>query len=110
MRAFGHSNSTALTISASLAQVGEFSFILAALGISLGLLPEEGRDLILAGAIISILANPVLFDLLQRWKGIEREDIAKDTPAAAEGIAPASSPATPSSSATAASAASRARG
>jgi CPA2 family monovalent cation:H+ antiporter-2 len=52
---------TALTISASLGQIGEFSFILAALGVELGLLPEEGRDLILAGAIISIILNPLLF-------------------------------------------------
>jgi len=52
---------TALTISASLGQIGEFSFILATLGVSLGQLPEEGRDLILAGAIISIILNPLLF-------------------------------------------------
>ena len=52
---------TALTISASLAQIGEFSFILAGLGVGLALLPEQGRDLILAGAIISILLNPLLF-------------------------------------------------
>ncbi|MGH6883887.1 MAG: NAD-binding protein, partial [Hypericibacter sp.] len=57
---------TALTISASLAQIGEFSFILAGLGVSLGLLPEEGRDLILAGAIISILLNPLAFAVLDR--------------------------------------------
>jgi CPA2 family monovalent cation:H+ antiporter-2 len=52
---------TALTVSASLAQIGEFSFILAALGRSLGLLPELGQNLILAGAIISIAVNPLLF-------------------------------------------------
>jgi CPA2 family monovalent cation:H+ antiporter-2 len=61
VRAFGHPNSTALTISASLAQIGEFSFILAALGVALGLLPERGQELILATAIISILLNPALF-------------------------------------------------
>jgi CPA2 family monovalent cation:H+ antiporter-2 len=61
VRAFGHSTETALTISASLAQIGEFSFILAGLGVSLGLMPEAGRDLILAGAIISILLNPLVF-------------------------------------------------
>jgi CPA2 family monovalent cation:H+ antiporter-2 len=66
VRIFGHSWTTALTISASLAQVGEFSFILAALGVQLGLLPEAGRDLVLAGAILSILANPLLFALLDR--------------------------------------------
>ncbi|KQV59063.1 YbaL family putative K(+) efflux transporter [Duganella sp. Root336D2] len=53
--------STALMVSASLAQIGEFSFILAALGISLGLLPHEGQSLILAGAILSIALNPLMF-------------------------------------------------
>jgi CPA2 family monovalent cation:H+ antiporter-2 len=66
VRAFRYSGGVALTISASLAQVGEFSFILAGLGVGLGLMPEEGQDLILAGAIVSILINPVLFDLLDR--------------------------------------------
>jgi monovalent cation:H+ antiporter-2, CPA2 family len=66
VRAFGHSSTTALTISASLAQIGEFSFILAALGTDLGMLPKEGRDLILAGAIISIFANPFLFSLFAK--------------------------------------------
>jgi len=61
VRLFGHPNSTALTISASLAQIGEFSFILGSLGVSLALLPKEGSDLILAGAIFSILINPLLF-------------------------------------------------
>jgi CPA2 family monovalent cation:H+ antiporter-2 len=61
---------TAITVSASLAQIGEFSFILAALGISLELMPKEGQSLILAGAIISIAVNPLLFkaiEPLQRW-------------------------------------------
>jgi len=52
---------TAITVSASLAQIGEFSFILAALGMSLELLPQLGQNLILAGAIISIAVNPLLF-------------------------------------------------
>ena len=52
---------TALVVAASLAQVGEFSFILAGLGMSLGLLPKEGNSLILAGALISIAINPLLF-------------------------------------------------
>ncbi len=55
---------TAITVSASLAQIGEFSFILAALGISLGLLPEMGQNLILAGAIVSIAVNPLMFKLV----------------------------------------------
>jgi CPA2 family monovalent cation:H+ antiporter-2 len=58
--------STALTVAVSLAQIGEFSFILVSLGVSLELLPEMGRDLILAGAIIAILLNPMLFSLLDR--------------------------------------------
>jgi CPA2 family monovalent cation:H+ antiporter-2 len=66
VRAFGYPTATALTISASLAQIGEFSFILAGLGLSLGLLPAEGRDLILAGALISILVNPLLFAAIDR--------------------------------------------
>jgi monovalent cation:H+ antiporter-2, CPA2 family len=68
VRAFGRPNSTALTISASLAQIGEFSFILAGLGVSMGVLPTEGRDLILAGAIISILLNPFLFVIFERLR------------------------------------------
>jgi CPA2 family monovalent cation:H+ antiporter-2 len=52
---------TALTVSAGLAQIGEFSFILAQLGTSLGLLPTEGQSLVLAGALISIAINPLLF-------------------------------------------------
>ncbi|MFG1376344.1 YbaL family putative K(+) efflux transporter [Xanthobacter autotrophicus] len=68
VRAFGYGNVTALTISASLAQIGEFSFILVALGVDLNLLPEEGRDLILAAAIISILINPFFFLALDRYR------------------------------------------
>ncbi|MFZ3023546.1 YbaL family putative K(+) efflux transporter [Pseudomonas sp.] len=64
--AFRKPLSTALTIAVSLAQIGEFSFILASLGVSLELMPEVGRDLILAGAIIAILLNPMLFSLLDR--------------------------------------------
>lgn len=67
VRAFGRSNAVALTISASLAQIGEFSFILAGLGVSLAILPPQGRDLILAGAILSILLNPVLFAVVDRF-------------------------------------------
>lgn len=66
VRAFGKSHSTALTISASLAQIGEFSFILAGLGLSLKILPQAGHDLILAGALLSIVVNPFLFTLLDR--------------------------------------------
>ena len=59
--ALGYPLGTALMVSSSLAQIGEFSFILAGLGIALGLLPAEGRDLILAGALFSITLNPLVF-------------------------------------------------
>ncbi|MGK3125083.1 YbaL family putative K(+) efflux transporter [Candidatus Pantoea formicae] len=63
----GHSRRTAMTISVSLAQIGEFAFILAGLGISLGMLSDEGRNLVLAAAILSIMLNPILFTLLERY-------------------------------------------
>ena len=66
VRAFGHGKRTALTISASLAQVGEFSFILAVLGENLGLLPAQGEGLIVAGALFSIALNPVVFGAVDR--------------------------------------------
>jgi CPA2 family monovalent cation:H+ antiporter-2 len=61
VKLFGRSTHTALLISASLAQIGEFSFILAALARSLGLLPAQGESLIIAGALISITLNPAAF-------------------------------------------------
>ena len=68
VRALGRSKATALTIATSVAQIGEFSFILAGLAVALNLLPDAGRDLILAGALLSIIANPLLFALLARWQ------------------------------------------
>lgn len=56
---------TALTVSASRAQIGEFSFILAGLGVALGLLPDAGQDLILAGALISISLNHLVFQAIE---------------------------------------------
>jgi monovalent cation:H+ antiporter-2, CPA2 family len=64
--AAGHPVATALRVPAGLAQIGEFSFILAGLGVSLGLLPPEGRDLVLAGALLSITLSPPAFDLAGR--------------------------------------------
>ena len=67
---FRYPLNTALTVSASLAQIGEFSFILAGLGVALGIMPEQGQSLILAGAIISIALNPLVFRAIepaQRW-------------------------------------------
>ncbi len=58
---FGYPLKTGLLVSAGLAQIGEFSFILITLGMTYGLLPEEGRNLILAGAMISIALNPLTF-------------------------------------------------
>jgi CPA2 family monovalent cation:H+ antiporter-2 len=66
VKLFGRSTHTALLISASLAQIGEFSFILAALARSLGLLPAQGESLIIAGALISITLNPAAFALAAR--------------------------------------------
>ena len=62
---FGYPLNTALTVGASLAQIGEFSFILAGLGLALGLLPPEGQSLILAGALISIALNALLFAAIE---------------------------------------------
>ncbi len=67
---FRYPLNTAMTVSASLAQIGEFSFILAGLGVTLKLLPEEGMSLVLAGALISIALNPLFFALnqpLRKW-------------------------------------------
>lgn len=67
--AFRYPLNTALTVSASLAQIGEFSFILVALGSSLGLLPPEGASLVLAGAIVSMALNPLLFRAIAPLQG-----------------------------------------
>jgi CPA2 family monovalent cation:H+ antiporter-2 len=85
--AFRHPMGTALTIAASLAQIGEFSFILAGLGVGLGLLPKEGQDLILAGAILSILANPLIFVAADRL-GPRLERRVEAVPAAAAAAPP----------------------
>jgi CPA2 family monovalent cation:H+ antiporter-2 len=70
LRLFRYPLNTALTVSVGLAQIGEFSFILASLGVALGLLPKEGQNLILAGSLISIALNPLVsyaVEPLQRW-------------------------------------------
>ena len=77
--AFRYPLNTALTVSVSLAQIGEFSFILAGLGLSLGILPADGMSLVLAGALISIALNPVLFaavEPVRRWI-LQRSDLAR---------------------------------
>ncbi|HVY41744.1 MAG TPA: YbaL family putative K(+) efflux transporter [Hyphomicrobiaceae bacterium] len=95
VRLFGYPSATALTISASLAQIGEFSFILAGLGVGLELLPERGRDLILAAAIISILVNPLLFAALDWYlarreaaRAGDAEGAPESVPASREPLAP----------------------
>lgn len=81
VRAFGHNSGTALTVSVSLAQIGEFSFILAGLGVGLKVLPETGRDLILAGSLLSILFNPILFSLaVKRMRSEESEEAQAEGP------------------------------
>jgi CPA2 family monovalent cation:H+ antiporter-2 len=76
MRAFGHPTSSAIVVSASLAQIGEFSFILATLGLDLAILPPAGRDLIIAGAIISIILNPLIFHAVMRFAKAQAEPAA----------------------------------
>ena len=66
MRAFRHSDEKALTIAASLAQIGEFSFILIVMGVDLDIVPPVARDLVVAGAMASILVNPLLFRFIDR--------------------------------------------
>jgi CPA2 family monovalent cation:H+ antiporter-2 len=72
VRALGGSMRTALIVSAALAQIGEFSFILAGLGVNLHLLPAEGLNLIVAGALLSITFNPAVFSAAIAFAG--RED------------------------------------
>jgi CPA2 family monovalent cation:H+ antiporter-2 len=91
--AFGYPIATALIISASLAQIGEFSFILAELGVGLNLLPEQGRDLILAGAILSIVLNPLVFAGAERLKPWLEKRTGKTAPTpVAKPVAPATEP------------------
>jgi len=87
--AFRYPLNTALTVSASLAQIGEFSFILVAMGVSLQLLPPEGQSLVLAGALISIALNQLVFkavEPLQQWilakSPLARKLEARDDPTA----------------------------
>lgn len=67
VRLFGHSQRTALTIAASWRRLSEFAFITAGLGMALNLLPQAGQNTVLAGAILSIMLNPVLFALLEKY-------------------------------------------
>ena len=77
--AFGYPLTTALTSAARVAQIGEFSFILAGLGMALGLLPTEGMNLVLAGALISIALNPFTFAAIKpvRTWVLRRSELAR---------------------------------
>src|SRR5690606_26043871 len=77
--AFRYPLNTALTVGASLAQIGEFSFILAGLGVALGLMPQQGQSLVLAGALISIAANAAVFaamEPMRKWI-LARSELAR---------------------------------
>jgi CPA2 family monovalent cation:H+ antiporter-2 len=95
VRAYGYPLGTALVVAAGLAQIGEFSFILADLGIGLGLLPPRARDLILGASIVSIFANPIWFALLDKltpW--IARHERPAVAPEARRQVAEAALPVT----------------
>jgi monovalent cation:H+ antiporter-2, CPA2 family len=70
VRLLGHPMSTALGVAAALAQIGEFSFILAVMGVSMKLLPPEGQSYIVAGALLSISLNPLVFSLTGRMRAV----------------------------------------
>jgi CPA2 family monovalent cation:H+ antiporter-2 len=78
LRLLGHNDRMASTIAASVSQIGEFSFILAGLAISLRLMPVQGRDLVLAGALISIVLNPLVFASVVRWQKRQRGEPVPD--------------------------------
>ncbi|MBB5519069.1 cation:proton antiporter domain-containing protein [Amphiplicatus metriothermophilus] len=100
---FRHPLSTGLVIAASRAQIGEFSFILASIGVGLGVFPERGQDLIIAGALISILLNPLAFWALPALERglqapLQRVGLApppRETAAPAQEPAPAAEPEAP---------------
>ena len=89
LRAFGESGEAAAMVTGARGQIGEFSFILAGIGLQLGLIPEEARNAILGGAIISIVLNPLLFAVLDRVSGKVR---GATPPVVAPAPAPAPAP------------------
>lgn len=82
LRLFGQTREVASTVTAARAQVGEFSFILAGVGLQLNLIPTEARNVILGGAIISIVLNPLVFALLDKRTRRADNPIAPQAPAA----------------------------
>jgi CPA2 family monovalent cation:H+ antiporter-2 len=89
-RALGKPGPVSLLLAATLAQIGEFSFILSGLGVALGVLPKEGQDLVLAGALVSIIVNPLLLGWLDRR---EQRNARAAGPAAVDEDMPAPVPA-----------------
>jgi monovalent cation:H+ antiporter-2, CPA2 family len=85
VKAFRYPRGTALTVAAALAQIGEFSFILAELSMTLGILPAEGQDLILAGAILSITLNPLAFRTVRVLQGVRQPPVAAPATARRQG-------------------------
>ncbi|HWB51296.1 MAG TPA: YbaL family putative K(+) efflux transporter [Stellaceae bacterium] len=75
---------TALLLGVGLGQIGEFSFILTDLGLGLGILPERGRDLVLAASILSIVVNPAMFAALGRWRQRDQERRSDEPPTEAQ--------------------------
>jgi CPA2 family monovalent cation:H+ antiporter-2 len=88
---FRHSLRTAITLGISMSQIAEFSFILSGLGADLKLIPEEGRDLILAGALLSVFVNPLLFVAVDRLDPWLRDREQRSTGKTAPGPSPAQS-------------------
>ncbi|MGH8028757.1 MAG: YbaL family putative K(+) efflux transporter [Arenimonas sp.] len=86
VRALKLPHATALTIAVSLSQIGEFSFILAGLGVAHGMLSRQGHDLVLAGALLSIIANPFAFAAFLRWQA--RQPGSASTPIADGRVGP----------------------
>ncbi len=92
VKLLGHGRDMALSIAASLAQIGEFSFILISMGATLNIVPPEARDLVVAGAMISILANPLLFHLLDKREARKAEALRstaspdRETPARSDEV------------------------
>ncbi len=85
---FGYPARVALTVGVGLAQIGEFSFILGTVGLSLGLLPTEGFQLIVAGALLSIAINPFLFRLVDPLEAPVAHECSHDPPARVAGRRP----------------------
>jgi CPA2 family monovalent cation:H+ antiporter-2 len=92
VRAIGQPARMASTIGATVSQIGEFSFILSGLAVALKILPPEGRDLVLAAALLSIVANPIIFHWVVAWQKREKAERKAQSEARADAEAPAGPP------------------